>query len=97
MKIVSITPIHVTAAELERRQQRYNRIAPSGVTVELRNLTQGSPTALDTPTDVRASDASLLTELSSASEAGAGYLAGNGLLAAVGFAYLAAKAIAKAS
>jgi fumarate reductase flavoprotein subunit len=27
----------------------------------------------------------------------AGYLAGNGLLAAVGFAYLAAKAIAKAS
>ena len=38
MKIVSITPIHVTAAELERRQQRYNRIAQAGVTVELHNL-----------------------------------------------------------
>jgi Asp/Glu/hydantoin racemase len=74
MKIVSITPIHVTEQELERRQQRYNRIAPSGVTIELRNLTQSSPTALDTSTDVRASDASLLTELNDMGGSGADFV-----------------------
>jgi len=74
MKIVSITPIHVTEQELQRRQQRYNRIAPAGVTIELRNLTQASPTALDTPTDVRASDESLYSELSAAGGADADFV-----------------------
>ena len=69
MKIVSITPIHVTAAELERRQQRYNRIAPAGVTVELHNLSQNSPTALDSPTDVVASDASVKNDIAGSDQA----------------------------
>jgi Asp/Glu/hydantoin racemase len=74
MKIVSITPIHVTDQELQRRQQRYNRIAPAGVTIELRNLTQGSPTALDTTLDVRASDESLLGELNAVGGAAADFV-----------------------
>lgn len=69
MKIVSITPIHVTAAELERRQQRYNRIAPAGVTVELHNLSQNSPAALDSPTDVVASDASVKNDIAGSDQA----------------------------
>ncbi len=38
MKVVSVTPIHVTEEELKRRQARYERLAPVGITVELRNL-----------------------------------------------------------
>ena len=47
MRVIAITPIHVTDEELARRQERYSRLAPEGVTVELRNLTKQSPVALD--------------------------------------------------
>lgn len=63
MKVVSITPIHVTEKELKRRQERYQRLAPEGVTVELRNLSLDIPVALDNENDVRSSDASLLADI----------------------------------
>jgi Asp/Glu/hydantoin racemase len=64
MKVVSITPIHVTEKELTRRQERYQRLAPAGVTVELRNLSHQSPVALDNDNDVRSSDLNLLADIS---------------------------------
>jgi Asp/Glu/hydantoin racemase len=64
MKVVSITPIHVTEKELTRRQERYQRLAPEGVTVELRNLSHQSPVALDNDNDVRSSDSNLLSDIS---------------------------------
>jgi Asp/Glu/hydantoin racemase len=64
MKVVSITPIHVTEKELTRRQERYQRLAPAGVTVELRNLSHQSPVALDNDNDVRSSDSNLLADIS---------------------------------
>lgn len=62
MKVVSITPIHVTDAELKRRQERYQRLAPAGITVELRNLSHQSPVALDVASDVQASDSGLMAD-----------------------------------
>lgn len=63
MRIISITPIHVTEEELQRRQERYDRIAPSGLKVELRNLPHRSITALDKEADVRNSDQLLAGEI----------------------------------
>ena len=62
MKVVSITPIHVTEEELKRRQARYERLAPVGITVELRNLSEQSLNALEKDSDVRASDLALLAD-----------------------------------
>jgi Asp/Glu/hydantoin racemase len=64
MKVVSITPIHVTDEELKRRQARYERLAPAGITVELRNLSEQSLNALEKDSDVRASDFALLADAS---------------------------------
>jgi Asp/Glu/hydantoin racemase len=64
MKVVSITPIHVTEEELKRRQARYERLAPAGITVELRNLSEQSLNALEKDSDVRASDFALLADSS---------------------------------
>jgi Asp/Glu/hydantoin racemase len=64
MKVLSITPIHVTEEELKRRQARYERLAPAGITVELRNLSEQSLNALEKDSDVRASDFALLADAS---------------------------------
>lgn len=58
MRIKAITPIHVPAEELRRRQQRYDAHSPAGITVELVNLPPDDdvPRALDSPADIRASD-----------------------------------------
>lgn len=63
MRIIAITPIHVTDEELKRRQERYSRLAPEGLTVELRNLSHDNPVALDLFSDVRGSDAGLLDDI----------------------------------
>lgn len=65
MRIRSITPIRVDDDEVARRQERYNRLAPSGWHVTLENLPDGSPTELGVPGDVRASE-KLLLELGAA-------------------------------
>lgn len=63
MRVVAVTPIHVTEQELKRRQQRYDRIAPAGLKVELRNLAEPAITALNQPADVRSSDTLLAEEI----------------------------------
>lgn len=58
MRIKAITPMRVGADELDRRQQRYDRLAPAGMSITLFDLPAGpdTPTALDTDDDIRASE-----------------------------------------
>jgi Asp/Glu/hydantoin racemase len=59
MRVRSITPIRVPEDELERRRERYARLAPPGVDVHLDNLVDGpaTPRQLETDDDVaRSSD-----------------------------------------
>ena len=63
MRLLSITPITVTETELARRQARYDKFAPTGLTVVLRNLNQPAPRALDQQSDVIESDTCLARDL----------------------------------
>lgn len=60
MKIRAITPIRVDDDEVLRRQERYNRLAPSRWQITLENLPSGAPLELGTSDDVRASEKLLL-------------------------------------
>ena len=62
MRVLAVTPLHVDGPELARRQRRYDRFAPAGVSVRLENLGHGShiPRALDTPEDITASEAAVI-------------------------------------
>lgn len=62
MRILAITPIAVDDEELARRQARYDRLSPAGLTVHLENVGNGSevPRALETAEDIVASEAVLL-------------------------------------
>lgn len=73
MRIVSVTPVHVTHDELDRRQRRYDRIAPAGLKLELINLPYSGLTALDGPADVRNSDNFLVEEIQKIDLSGADY------------------------
>lgn len=70
MKLFAVTPIHVPEAELARRQQRYDRLAPPGITLSLHDIGPDAPTTLDTPDDVEASEKLVRRALS---DAGPGY------------------------
>jgi Asp/Glu/hydantoin racemase len=56
VRIRAITPIHVGPDELARRQQRYDRLSPPGLTVSLVDLPSDAPQALETAEDVRTSE-----------------------------------------
>lgn len=62
MRLLAITPIAVSPDELSRRQDRYSRLCPPGVTIHLESLGDGSdvPRALDTAQDIEASEQALL-------------------------------------
>lgn len=68
MHLLAITPIHVQPAELARRQRRYERLAPAGVTVTLEDVGEGSevPRALETADDIAASESVLVERFRSA-------------------------------
>lgn len=55
MRIRAITPIVVSSEELERRQSRYNQLAPPGVVVHLDNLGEG-PDRLESLEQIRQSE-----------------------------------------
>lgn len=55
MRIRAITPIRVGDEELARRRERYRRLSPVGVTVELDNLSDGPP-RLETAEDITTSE-----------------------------------------
>jgi allantoin racemase len=54
--IFAVTPIHVSAEELARRQARYDALSPAGVSVHLRDIGAAAPHALDTEQQVRDSE-----------------------------------------
>lgn len=68
MRILAITPISVDDDELVRRQERYDRLAPEGVTVQLENIGTGPgiPRALESAADIAASEAVLLERYAAA-------------------------------
>lgn len=63
MRIHAVTPIHVSQAELARRQARYDALCPAGVVVDLRDIGADAPTALDTEQQVRDSEGLVLAAL----------------------------------
>ena len=68
MQILAITPIVVSEEELARRQARYDRLAPAGITVHLEHIGDGSqaPHALETADDIAASEAALIERYAAA-------------------------------
>ena len=56
MRVITITPVHVTEEEFNRRQARYNRISPEGLKVVLVNFSELEPKELETSIDFLASD-----------------------------------------
>lgn len=72
MQLLAITPIQVSSDELARRQSRYDRLAPAGVSVRLENLGDGSevPRALETAEDLVASENALLQRFAAADPSG---------------------------
>lgn len=69
MRILAVTPIHVGPEELARRQERYNRLSPTGIEVTLVDLPASAPTALNTDSDVEISD-HFVSEAMASSRAG---------------------------
>ncbi|NEA25613.1 hydantoin racemase, partial [Actinomadura bangladeshensis] len=45
-RALAVTPIHLPAEEVRRRQARYDRLAPPGLSVELRDVGPAAPGAL---------------------------------------------------
>jgi len=68
LRLLAITPIAVSDEEVARRQARYDRHAPNGVSVLVENLGTGSdvPRALECEADIRASETSLIERLQNA-------------------------------
>lgn len=65
LRVRAITPIHVDDAELRRRQQRYDRLAPEGISIQLGDLGDdpGVPVQLQTEDDVRRSEELVIAEI----------------------------------
>ncbi|WP_219413528.1 aspartate/glutamate racemase family protein [Pseudonocardia nigra] len=66
MRIYAVTPIHVDADELLRRQARYDALCPAGLRIELHDLGLGAPRALETAEQVRDSEALVVEALTAA-------------------------------
>lgn len=64
MRIKAITPMHVGADELRRRQERYDRLGGPGLTITLFDLPDdpGTPRALETADDIRVSERLVIEE-----------------------------------
>jgi Asp/Glu/hydantoin racemase len=69
MRLLAITPIRVSEEELIRRQARYDRLSPPGVSVRLEHLREG-PHALNDAEDIAASEAALLDQFAAADPSG---------------------------
>ncbi|MFJ8814223.1 hydantoin racemase [Amycolatopsis thermoflava] len=70
MRALAVTPIHLPAEEIRRRQARYDRLAPPGLEVELVDVGAAAPASLDTDESVRASERQVAAALG---RAGDGY------------------------
>lgn len=56
MRALTVTPIHLPADEIRRRQARYDRLAPAGLEIVLRDVGPAAPAALDTEEAIRDSE-----------------------------------------
>lgn len=56
MRALSVTPIHLPPEEITRRQARYDRLAPAGLSIELRDVGPGAPGSLDDEESIRVSE-----------------------------------------
>ncbi|MEV5829912.1 hypothetical protein AB0L25_30520 [Spirillospora sp. NPDC052242] len=70
MRALAVTPIHLPPDEIRRRQARYDRLAPPGLTVELRDVGPAAPPSLEDEASVRASESAVAAALA---EAGDGF------------------------
>jgi allantoin racemase len=66
VRIHAVTPIHVDADELARRQARYDALCPPGLQVELHDIGPDAPRALDTAEEVRESERLVVEALTAA-------------------------------
>lgn len=69
MRVIAITPVHVTEEEFIRRQARYDRISPDGLKVVLINFSGLEPKELETSLDVLVSDLGLIADIHSINRA----------------------------
>jgi Asp/Glu/hydantoin racemase len=63
MRILSVTPVRVDAAELARRSERYRRLAPPGVEFVLEAAGSDAPAEFATEEDIAASTAAVTEAL----------------------------------
>ncbi|MEV0667770.1 aspartate/glutamate racemase family protein [Actinomadura luteofluorescens] len=70
MRALAVTPIHLPPEEIRRRQARYDRLAPRGLSVELRDVGPAAPGSLDDEASIRASEHEVAAALA---RAGAGW------------------------
>ncbi len=68
MRALAVTPIHLPPEEIRRRQERYDRLAPPGLTIELRDVGPAAPATLDTGESVRASEREVAAALAAAGD-----------------------------
>lgn len=66
MIVYAVTPIHVEANELARRQARYDALSPSGLRVELVDIGSRAPVALESEQQVRDSEGLVVESLEQA-------------------------------
>ncbi|NYD44230.1 Asp/Glu/hydantoin racemase [Actinomadura luteofluorescens] len=68
MRALAVTPIHLLPEEIRRRQARYDRLAPPGLSVELRDVGPAAPGALDDEASIRASEHEVAAALARAGD-----------------------------
>ncbi|MEV0070661.1 MULTISPECIES: aspartate/glutamate racemase family protein [unclassified Amycolatopsis] len=68
MRALAVTPIHLPPDEVARRQARYDRLAPPGVEIELRNVGPTAPATLDTAGSMRDSEREVAALLKAAAD-----------------------------
>ncbi|MDL4774053.1 MULTISPECIES: aspartate/glutamate racemase family protein [Thermomonosporaceae] len=68
MRALAVTPIHLPAEEIRRRQARYDRLAPPGLRIELRDVGPAAPLALESEDSVRASEREVAATLDAAGD-----------------------------
>ncbi|GAA1211156.1 hydantoin racemase [Prauserella alba] len=66
VRALAVTPIQLPDEEIRRRQSRYDRLAPPGLEIVLRDVGPAAPGALDTDTAVRVSERAVASALDAA-------------------------------
>ncbi|WP_326954219.1 aspartate/glutamate racemase family protein [Amycolatopsis sp. NBC_01286] len=68
MRALAVTPIHLPPEEIRRRQERYDRLAPPGLEIELRDVGPAAPKTLDTDASMRVSENAVAAVLAAAGD-----------------------------